>query len=83
MEDEINRYLKRSIQSLFPRRRRRARPVQAARLARFTVPALAQPVPIPAAGARRRSPHAGYVRGHYLPRRPSRIAIGQPLFRVA
>ncbi|HLT45349.1 MAG TPA: hypothetical protein VK000_11895 [Luteimonas sp.] len=85
MEDAINSYLKRSFLSLFPRRRRRARIVPAARMSRFTPLLLpqAQAVPVAANGARRRDPHADYVRARYLSRRPSRAGTGQPLFRVA
>lgn len=82
MEDAINSYLKRSFLSLFPRRRRRARSMPAVRLSCFTPLPLPQTAPIPAAGARRRSPHTDYFRGHYLARRPSRAGIGQPLFRI-
>lgn len=84
MEEEINSYLKRSILSLLPRRRRshrRAGPLAAAR-----VPSPApqpQPLraPVESGPARRRSLHSGYVRGHYLAC-PRKAGTAQPLFRV-
>ena len=85
MEEEINSYLKRSILSLLPRRRRshrRAGPLAAPRNAISSPGPQPSWAPIETGPARRRSAHSGYVRRHYLAC-PRRTRSAQPLFRVA
>lgn len=84
MEEDINKSLKRSILSLISRRRRpkvRVRSLGASRIPGLALQPQAVHAPVQTAHARRRSPHPGYVRGHYLPC-PRRARAGQPLFRV-
>jgi len=85
MEEAINTQLKRSILSLFPRRRRpkaRAHSLAAKRKPGLTVAQPQERTQPRSVATRRRSPHSGYVRGHYLPC-ARRMRARQPLFRVA
>ena len=85
MEEDINKYLKRSILSLISRRRRpegRVRTLAASRIPGLVSQPQALHAPARTSLARRRSARSGYVSGHYLPcPRRSRTA-SQPLFRV-